>query len=142
MARKRATKKQKAQVRERAKGLCEYCYSPEMFSTELFSVEHIIPIALDGKTELENLALACMGCNGHKYTKVEAVDPASNKLVNLFHPRKQLWSDHFEWSRDFLEIIGLTPEGRATVEALKLNRPHIQNLRRALFAIGEHPPHI
>lgn len=140
MARKRATSKQKNEVRERAKGICEYCRCPELFSTELFSVEHIHPFALGGKTELENLALACMGCNGHKYTKVEAVDPATGNVVSLFHPRKQSWPDHFEWSEDFLEIIGITSVGRATVVALKLNRLHVKNLRRALFAVGEHPP--
>lgn len=38
------------------------------------------------------------------------------------------------------QIIGLTPTGRATVEALRLNRPEVVNLRRLLFAHGEHPP--
>ncbi|MFT5195137.1 MAG: hypothetical protein ACI9EW_003104 [Cellvibrionaceae bacterium] len=140
MARKKATAKQKTDVRKRANGLCEYCRSPEMFSTELFSVEHIVPVALDGKTELDNLALACMRCNGHKYIKIDATDPVSGKRASLFHPRNDLWQDHFDWSGDFLEVIGMTPVGRGTVEALKLNRPHVQNLRRALFAIGEHPP--
>jgi len=38
-------------------------------------------------------------------------------------------------------IIGLTPSGRATVEALDLNRSSLINLRRVLRASGEHPPH-
>jgi hypothetical protein len=38
-----------------------------------------------------------------------------------------------------LEIIGLTPTGRATVSALQLNRAEVINLRRILFAVGEHP---
>ena len=126
MTRKRATTKQKAQVRDRASGLCEYCRCPELFSTELFSVEHIYPISREGKTELKNLALSCMGCNGHKYTKIEAIDPASGKLVDLFHPRKQLWQDHFEWGADFLEVIGITPEGRANPNAIVPKNAAIQ----------------
>jgi hypothetical protein len=37
-------------------------------------------------------------------------------------------------------IVGLTPTGRATIEALKLNREPLVNLRRLLYAAGEHPP--
>ena len=46
----------------------------------------------------------------------------------------------FTWSADYTMILGLTPTGRATVEALQLNRPEVVNLRRLLFAHGEHPP--
>ncbi len=52
----------------------------------------------------------------------------------------QAWSDHFAWNYDFTLVIGLTATGRATVEALRLNRPGVVNLRRALLAIAEHPP--
>jgi len=36
--------------------------------------------------------------------------------------------------------IHLTPTGRATGEVLRLNRPGVVNMRRALFAVGLHPP--
>ena len=88
---------------------------------------------------MENLALACQGCNNHKYTKTEARDPISGALVPLFNPRLQLWSDHFVWSGDFMRILGTTPLGRATVEALRLNRSGLLNLRELLYAAGEHP---
>jgi hypothetical protein len=58
----------------------------------------------------------------------------------LFNPRSQLWKQHFSWSGDFLQITGRTT-GRATVEALHLNRPELVNLRRALLLIDEHPSH-
>ena len=48
--------------------------------------------------------------------------------------------DHFIWSHDFTRIVGLTAKGRATVEALQLNRPGLINLRHALFHFGQHPP--
>lgn len=44
------------------------------------------------------------------------------------------------WSSEFTRILGVTPTGRATVEALLLNREGVVNLRRALYALGEHPP--
>jgi len=95
-----------------------------------FSVEHIIPRQAGGETTLDNLALACQGCNGHKYVKTEGVGPVSGELVPLFHPRRQLWREHFAWNADFTLIIGLTPTGRATVEVLQLNREGLINLRR------------
>ena len=51
------------QVAERAEKLCEYCRAPEFASNFPFEVEHIIPRSQNGKTELENLALACRSCN-------------------------------------------------------------------------------
>jgi hypothetical protein len=46
----------------------------------------------------------------------------------------------FGWSDDFTLIVGLTPIGRATVEALQLNREGLVNLRQVLYAMGIHPP--
>ena len=105
-----------------------------------FSVEHIVPIEKGGESVLENLALACQGCNGHKHTKTEGRDPINKENVALFHPRSQRWQDHFAWDHTGTLILGLTPAGRATVEALKLNREALVNLRRVLSTTGDHPP--
>jgi hypothetical protein len=88
---------------------------------------------------LENLALACQGCNSHKYDKTQGTDPLTGEPVSLFHPRKQSWTDHFSWNEDFTLIIGLSPTGRATVNTLYLNRPNVVNVRMTLYAIGKHP---
>lgn len=127
-------------VRDRADGTCEYCRSQERFATQYFSVEHIVPLQAGGGDDPKNLALACQGCNDHKYIKTDAIDPVSGEVVPLFHPRHDRWRDHFIWSHDFSQIIGLTAKGRATVEALRLNRPGLVNLRLALMIHGEHPP--
>jgi hypothetical protein len=37
----------------------------------------------------------------------------------LFNPRTQAWSNHFKF--DGAWIVGTTPEGRTTVEFLRLN---------------------
>lgn len=127
-------------VAERAKFVCEYCLSQEIFSPESFAVDHIFPRISGGKTVSENLAFSCLGCNSHKAAKTKAIDPISETLSDLFNPRFQNWHEHFSWNANFTEIIGLTPTGRATVETLKLNRKGVKNLRWALFTVGKHPP--
>ena len=86
------------------------------------------------------MAYSCGGCNQFKYNKTESEDPINGELVPLFHPRADTWSDHFAWSDDFATIIGLTPTGRATIVALKINRETVQNLRKVLLLAKEHPP--
>lgn len=127
-------------VETRASGCCEYCRSQVSFSPQSFSVEHIIPYFLGGLTVADNLAFACQGCNSCKGVRIAFVDPSTGKSVALFHPRQQRWKDHFAWSEEFTVMIGLTPTGRATIEALQLNRPGVVNLRRVLYAMDEHPP--
>ena len=87
-----------------------------------------------------NLALACQGCNNHKYNRTKARDVVSGEDVRLFHPRRDRWADHFAWTHDYTQILGLTAIGRATVDALQLNRKALVNLRRVLIEAGEHPP--
>lgn len=130
----------KAAVFERASNCCEYCYSQDRFATQSFNLDHIYPRSLGGTTDFENLALACPGCNSHKSNKIEAVDPVTQEKVGLFHPRTQIWEEHFAWSERYTVIIGLTPTGRATVVALQLNRKKLINLRKVLYEVGEHPP--
>jgi hypothetical protein len=132
---------QRKVVYARANGHCEYCQSPADFSTEPFTIDHIYPKTLGGPTTLDNLALACTGCNLHKATQTHAVDPQTGNLTDLFHPCRQRWSKHFCWREEATTLIGLTPTGRATIAALHLNRPALLNLRRVLQLAGEHPPY-
>ena len=128
------------QIRQQAGGRCEYCRCPESHCPQNFSVDHIWPQSLAGDDELENLALACQGCNNKKYNKTVAVDPVTEVEVALFHPRQQGWNTHFAWSEDELTIIGFTATGRAAIAALDLNRQSVVNLRGVLIPTGIHPP--
>ena len=112
-------------VAKRAGYFCEYCRTPAAFSSSKFSVEHIIPRINGGSSTLDNLAYACQGCNNIKFTKTKGIDPELNILAPFFHPRNHNWAEHFCWDASLLEIIGLTPTGRATIEALKLNRSEV-----------------
>lgn len=140
MSEPRLTAQQKKAVAERAGYCCEYCRSQLRFSPDPFSVEHIVPRTAGGVDDMDNLALACQGCNNRKYTSVEAVDPVTGRTVPLYHPRQRHWSEHFVWSDDSSLILGITPTGRATVDKLQLNREGVVNLRRVLRTVGDHPP--
>ena len=130
----------KRRVAQRARQRCEYCQTPELCSPAGFCVEHIVPASAGGSSSAENLAFACAGCNGHKADKVQGIDPATGRLVRLFHPRSDEWARHFKWSADGLCVEGRTIIGRATLAALKLNRDGLLNLRRLLVNDGAHPP--
>ena len=67
-------------VVEQAAGCCEYCHSQAQFAMQSFSVEHIVPRARGGTNTLDNLALACQGCNNHKYLKAEDRDPITGTV--------------------------------------------------------------
>ncbi len=140
MSVRKPTEKLKRQVKERADNICEYCRSQAMFLSQPFAIEHITPFVSGGRTVLSNLAFACQGCNGSKFTHTSGHDSVTRSEVALFNPRKQTWSEHFVWNDDFTLIIGKTPCGRATVKTLQLNREGCINLRQALFAFGKHPP--
>ena len=140
MARRYLTVAERKQIEQRAFFRCEYCQCWAMYSSQSFVYEHIDPIAKGGETHLENICFACGGCNGHKHAKTTGFDPVSKTRVLLYHPRRQNWEAHFQWSNDFLHVVGLTAVGRATVNELKLNRMGVVNMRTLLLMAGLHPP--
>jgi hypothetical protein len=103
-------------------------------------IEHLIPRARGGRSERANLWLSCAWCNSYKGTQVESVDPETGMHVSLFNPRIQRWPEHFRWTDDGVRILGLTPVGRATEAALRLNNPYIVPARRMWVVAGWHPP--
>jgi hypothetical protein len=114
--------------------------SQEKYSSQSFSLEHIFPKIFGGTDDLVNLALACQGCNNFKFIKIKLFDKITNTEVSLFNPRQDNWQDHFKWNSNFTVVIGLTPSGRVTVEALQLNRENLINQRIVYRAFGIHPP--
>ncbi|NJL81961.1 MAG: HNH endonuclease [Chloroflexaceae bacterium] len=128
-------------IRSDAKNRCGYCLSPQNLVMARLEIEHIIPVSKGGSNDESNLWLACPLCNGHKASKVKAFDPQTKQIFPLFNPRKQVWSEHFEWSEDGIKIIGKTPIGRATVSALHLsNDPDALEVRSYWVMAGWHPP--
>ncbi len=107
------------QVVERAQGCCEYCLVHQALVASTHQVDHVIAEKHRGGTTMDNLALSCTLCNRRKGSDITSVDPETGEVISLFNPRVQRWSDHFEV--DGVRIIGTTPEGRTTVEFLRLN---------------------
>lgn len=127
------------QIIERAGNRCEYCKLSQAGQEPTFHIDHVIPRAHGGRTELDNLALACVSCSLRKGGRRAAPDPQTGRLVRLFNPRRNHWEEHFRWTQDVV-LVGVTEIGRATVEALALNRPLILAIRKAEMALGRHPP--
>jgi hypothetical protein len=105
------------------------------------TVDHILPrVAWRGAQkpsfepdDLDNLAAACWECNViGKRDQTLGPDPFTGLVIPLFHPRRNRWHDHFEWSSDFLVLIAQTPTGWATIRALGLNGPRYRAQRRLL----------
>lgn len=118
------------QVRTRAAVRCEYCGLHEDDSALIgHQIEHIIPRKHGGSDDVENLALACVACNLYKGPNLSGLDPDTGELTPLFHPRQQIWADHFAF--DGLDIVPLTAVGRTTVAVLRLNDAVHMRLRIA-----------
>jgi len=107
-------------------------------TTASFHVDHVIPLADHGQTEFHNLALACVSCSLRKGARRCGRDPQTGQLVNFFHPREERWTNHFECREN--EIVGRTAIGRATIDALALNRPSIIAIRSEEHLRKRWPP--
>jgi 5-methylcytosine-specific restriction endonuclease McrA len=125
------------QVQERAQGRCEYCLIHEADMYYPHEADHVIAEKHGGLTSLENLAWACFYCNRFKGSDLASVDPTSNKVVFLFHPREQRWHRHFRLNDGLIE--GITSSGRATVALLHLNAPERVAYRLGLIELGHYP---
>lgn len=121
-------------VEERAGNVCEYCGISGRATFAPHEVDHVIAVKHGGLTEEDNLALACLLCNQHKGSDIASLDPASGALVALYHPRRDVWGEHFEVVD--LQIVGRTPTGRATARLLQLNRSDRVRERAYLMRVG------
>jgi len=119
------------QVRQRARHRCEYCLMPQEGHQLTFPIDHIIAQQHRGETTLENLALSCVRCNSHKGPNLTGIDPDTDQLTRLFHPRTDRWQDHFQLVGPV--ITGRTAIGRTTVELLTINDPAYIALRESLI---------
>jgi hypothetical protein len=106
---------------------------PEIAVSVRHQVDHIIALKHGGLTNIDNLALCCARCNKYKGSDVASIDPMTGKAEPLFHPRRDGWSEHFEFGA---EIVARTGAGRVTVRLLQMNRPERTTERVALIEAG------
>ena len=120
----------RARVRERAGHRCEYCQlRQENSPLAVLHVEHIIPRFHGGSDDPDNLALACIDCNLRKGPNLTGIDPETQRVTELFHPRRHRWDDHFEWRG--IRVVGKSAIGRATIRVLHMNSEDQLALRSA-----------
>lgn len=124
----------------RDKRRCAYCQTSELNCGLRMHIDHIIPEVVGGATVADNLCLACFSCNNYKREKQRGIDPASGDFVPLFNPVIQKWHEHFRWDETSTLILGKTPSGRATVDALQMNNETVVLARRRWVSAGWHPP--
>ena len=124
-------------VVSRANQRCEYCLLPDLVTYYSHEVDHILAEKHEGKTVTDNLCLSCLQCNRHKGSDLASIDPATDDIVLLFHPRKDRWRDHFQLNGGLIE--GITPKGRATVRLLHFNDEEQINIREELIKLGRYP---
>ncbi len=122
------------QVRTRAKNRCEYCGIPFPGYRLPYQIDHIIARQHGGSSEADNLALCCLHCNRHKGPNIAGHDTATGDIVRLYHPRRDVWREHFQL--DGAVLVGLTAIGRVTVRVLAMNEPEFLAARQALIQEG------
>jgi HNH endonuclease len=125
-------------VIQRADNRCEYCGISQIGQVATFHIDHIVPVVAGGITTAENLALACVSCSLRKGARQALKDLETGEVVSVFHPRQQTWKEHFDWNG--VKVFGLTATGRATIEALDLNRSTMLAIRAEEELLGRHPP--
>lgn len=109
-------------VHKRAEAACEYCLTPELISFAVHQIDHIIAEKHGGKTEPDNLALACVLCNKYKGSDIASLDPETGRIAALYNPRQDIWHEHFLFKENGT-IEPLTAIGRVTAQVLRLNAP-------------------
>ncbi len=127
-------------VRKQADNKCGYCLSQQRYVLGKLEIEHIVPQALGGTDDENNLWLSCRLCNSYKGAQTHGRVPLTGHRIELFNPRRQKWKRHFAWSKDGTRIVGRTSCGRATVNALQLNNIFAVMVRRQWVFAGWHPP--
>lgn len=132
--------KLRAKVAQTFDNRCAYCQSSQKYVMGVLEIDHITPISVGGFDEENNLCLACRLCNGFKGAQTQAFDPETETMAPIYNPRIQTWSEHFKWDAQSTHIIDLTPIGRATVDALKINNDIAVTVRKHWVSAGWHPP--
>jgi 5-methylcytosine-specific restriction endonuclease McrA len=123
-----------AEVRQRTGGRCEYCRFPVEYTVMPFEIEHVIPLKHGGATIAANLAFACFYCNRYKGPNVAGIATPGAAVTRLFHPRLDVWEDHFAW--EGAVILPRSEIGGATIAVLRMNQPNAVAVRQVLMSEG------
>ena len=124
-------------VQARAYDRCEYCLLARADAGLPHEIDHVISRKHGGTDDLENLAFACYLCNRYKGSDIASIQPATDELVRLFHPRQDRWPEHFRIVGPIIEP--LTKIGVATSQLLRLNVTDRVVERQLLQSLSRYP---
>jgi hypothetical protein len=123
-------------IRQRAHDRCEYCGVHQRYYPDFtFHIEHIVARQHGGSQDVANLALSCHLCNNKKGPNLSGIDPDTGELTRLFHPRTDVWNEHFRLE-DSGFIVGLTSLGRTTAYVLGMNSGIRVQIRLHIAQLG------
>jgi hypothetical protein len=129
------------EVAARAHHRCEYCLIHEDDIAFRPHVDHIVSRKHGGLSDIDNLAYACVICNRNKGSDIASIASIDGgrigEIVRLFHPRHDLWRDHFQL--EGCSIRPISKAGSATAELLKFNAPERLAERSLLQSLGSYP---
>lgn len=126
------------EIFRRANDCCEYCHLAQAVTLLHHEIDHIIAQKHDGATVSDNLCVPCFACNSFKGPNVAGVDPVTKEICRLFHPRNDVWSEHFYW--DGTAIAARTAIGRTTLTVLRINQPERIEMNHLLILSGDWVP--
>jgi len=112
------------QVRQRAKGACEYCGITENDAGGLLTIDHYHPQSKGGSDHIDNLIYCCNRCNTYKFNYF----PKNKGDEGIWNPRKEPYSRHF-FELDNGELKALSTIGEKTIRLLRLNRSPLISYR-------------
>lgn len=125
-------------VARRAEYRCEYCRLPELATGRIaFEVDHVVAVKHGGKTVLSNLAYTCARCNRNKGSDLTTVLADEISPVRFFHPRRDVWTEHFEVQEGI--VHARTSIGEATVKLFQINTLERVAARQLLMQEGLYP---
>lgn len=124
-------------IRTRAKERCEYCLLHQDDAGFPHEVDHIISRKHRGTNDLDNLAFAGYLCNRYKGSDIASIHRPTAKLVQLFHPRRDAWTEHFRIAGPVIE-----PKSEiafVTIELLRFNVAPRVIERKLLQSLSRYP---
>jgi hypothetical protein len=124
-------------VHERADGRCEYCLLHERYTMKTHEVDHVYAEKHGGDSTEVNLCLSCFECNRYKGSDLCSLDTVTGEIVSLYHLRRHRWTEHFRLENGV--IYALTPQGRVTVQLLRLNTLERITERQRLEQLKRYP---
>jgi hypothetical protein len=97
----------------------------------------MLPRSRGGRTEMVNVALACLHCNAYKWAYIDGEDLVSGQRVAPFNRSTQRWEEPVPWSvHRSCAIVGISTHGRTTVARLEKSHPNLASMHCLLAALG------